>query len=82
MRTDREDTRSQRERLDAAMSDLGEALEDLAYEAKQASKQKRNTRGQSVDMTDVHAAYRAVVRCEEAVDIAGHDLRAARGEDV
>jgi hypothetical protein len=81
LRSDREDTREQQERLAKAKADLVQAFEDLATEAKYQARAARSKWGTG-DPVAVYAATEVVRRAEQAVDIATSDLATARGEDA
>ena len=83
IRADREDYSDQERALADARNELAEALAVLEVEARAARKLARaKWRGtRAPDLTRVHAAARAVERCEEACDQAAYDLQTARGED-
>lgn len=81
IRSDREDTTRQQENLEAARLELQRSLEDLTDEAKKAAKACGSKRA-NPDIEAVQAAWLAVDRAREAVELAVTDLAGARGEDL
>lgn len=81
LRTDREDTQAQQEAVESTRRDLADKLTDLSDESKKAAKAAASKRG-APNVTAVHAAWLAVDRAQEALEIALTDLAGARGEDL
>jgi hypothetical protein len=83
-RPDREDLTAQRERLAAARTDLHTALEKVQREALTAARlvASRAKLPPMPDLTNYLAAHQAVLRAEEAHDLARLDLDTAGGADA
>ena len=81
LRSDREDTQAQQEAVESTRRDLAEKLADLSDESKKAAKAASSKRG-NPDVRAVHAAWLAVDRAQEALEMALTDLAGAQGEDL
>jgi hypothetical protein len=80
-RPDRENLDGQRAAVAGARGVLARELAWLSSEANAASRIARRPKGR-LDLTDVYTAHTAVLRAEEALDLAELDLRTAAGEDA
>lgn len=81
IRTDREDLSDQTGHLAASKDELLTALAVLQGAAKDAQRGSGGKRWQP-QLGTVHAAFLAVQRAEEAVDLAALDLHTAAGGDA
>jgi len=75
------ETKEQRERADAARTELRDALDVLADEAKRASARLRGKQSKPVDLSPVVGAFRTFQRNEDAYDITLSDIEEA-GADL